>query len=79
MAHPSGESEFNFPVFSGVRVARTLVLFCVIFCRSLFFLFVLFLLAFILPVLRYTPSDYPIGTFKLFLSDSSIVYYDRGQ
>ena len=44
------------PVFSGVRVTRSLVL-CVIFCRSLFVL-----LAIVLSVL----SDYPFGTFKLF-------------
>jgi hypothetical protein len=33
-------------------------------CRSLF---VLFLLAIVLSVLRYTDSDYPFGIFKLFL------------
>jgi len=34
IAYPSGAHEF-IPVFSGVRVTRSL-LFCVIFCRSLF-------------------------------------------
>jgi ABC-type Co2+ transport system permease subunit len=34
------------------------------FCRSLF---VLFLLAIVLSVLRFTDSDYPFGIFKLFL------------
>ena len=42
------------PVFSGVRVARVLDL-CVMFCRSLF---VLFLLAIVLVVLRFTDSDF---------------------
>jgi hypothetical protein len=51
------------PVFSGVRVARSLV-FYVMFCRSMF---VLFLLAIVLSVLlRFTFSDYPFGIFKLF-------------
>jgi hypothetical protein len=54
------------PVFSGVRVTRSLVL-CVCFvdcCLS----FVLFLLAIVLYVLlRYTDSSYPFGIFKLFL------------
>jgi hypothetical protein len=49
--------------FIGVRVTRSLV-FCVMFCRSLF---VLFLLAIVLSVLRFTDSDYPFGVFKLFL------------
>jgi len=47
------------PVFSGVRVALSLV-FCVVFCISLF---VLFLLAIVLSVLRYSPVD----ILKLFL------------
>ena len=52
------------PAFSGVDVARYLV-FCVIFCRSLF---VLFLLAIVLSVLlRLTASDYTFGICKLFL------------
>ena len=47
------------PVFSGVRVAQSLV-FCVMFCRSLFVCsFVLFLLVIVLFVLlRSTASDY---------------------
>jgi hypothetical protein len=36
VAYPSGSSEFT-PVFSKVRVVRSLVL-CVVFCRSLFVL-----------------------------------------
>ena len=55
------------PVFSGVRVTRSLVL-CVCFvdrCLS----FVPFLLAIVLSVfLRYTDSDYPFGILKLFQS-----------
>jgi len=54
------------PVFSGVRVARSLV-FCVVFCKSLF---ILFLLAIVLSVLitRITDSGYPFCIFKLFLN-----------
>ena len=51
------------PVLSGVRVVRYLV-FCVVFCRSLF---VLFRLAIVLSVLWFTYSDYAFGIFKLFL------------
>jgi hypothetical protein len=50
-ALPTGAPELT-PVFSGVRVARSLV-FCIVFCRSLFVLFVLFLLV----ILRLTDSD----------------------
>jgi hypothetical protein len=57
-AKPSGA-----PVLCMVDVARSLV-FCVVFCRSLF---VLFLLAIVLCVLLLlTASDYPFGIFKLF-------------
>jgi hypothetical protein len=38
--------------------------FCVVFCRSLFVFFFLFLLAILLSVLRFTDSDYPFGIFK---------------
>jgi len=69
------------PVFSGVRVTRSLVL-CVMFCRSLFVLFVLFLLAIVLSVLfllaiilsvlfRFTDSDY----LPLVSSNSSYVIH----
>ena len=53
------------PVFSGVRVTRSLVLYvlCIVVCP-----FVLFLLAIVLSVLlRNTDSDYPFGIFKLFI------------
>ena len=47
-----------------VRVAQSLV-FCVVFCRSLFVLLFLFLLAVVLSVtLRIMASDYPFGIFK---------------
>jgi hypothetical protein len=53
------------PVFSGIRVTRALTL-CVMFCRSLF---VLFLLAIVLSVLLwFTDSNYSFGIFKLFLA-----------
>jgi len=57
------------PVFSGVRVTRSLVLYVCFVDRCLSFKFVLFLLAIVLSVLlRYTDSDYPFGIFKLYLS-----------
>ena len=50
------------PIFSGVRVARSLV-FCVMFCLSLF---VLFMLVIVLSVcLRYSASEYLFGIFNL--------------
>ena len=50
------------PVFSGTCVARPLA-FCVVFCWSLF---VSFLLAIVLSVLRFIDPDYQIDIFKLF-------------
>ena len=47
-------------VFRGVPDARSVV-FCVLFCRSLFFLYVLDIG---LLVLRFMDSDDPIGIFK---------------
>ena len=45
---------------------RSLIL-CVMFCRSWFILFVLFLLAIVLSVLLHImDSDYPFGVYKLF-------------
>ena len=55
-AHTSSRS-----VFSGVWIAWSLV-FCVVFCRSLF---VLFLFTTVLSVLCFTASDYHFGNFKL--------------
>ena len=55
--------EHAFPFgFCGVRIVQSLFL-CVVFCRSLF---VLFLLAIVLSVLRSAASDFPFGIFKLF-------------
>jgi hypothetical protein len=52
------------PVFSGVRFDQSYV-FCVVFCRSLF---VLFLLAIVLSVhLRFTDSDYLFDIINFFL------------
>ena len=57
-------STWVHPCFSGVCVTRSLV-FCVMFCRSLF---VHFLLAIVLSVLLwFTASYYPFGIFKIFL------------
>ena len=53
------------PVSSGVRVARSLV-FCAVFCRSLFVLFYFFLFAIVLSVLRFTDSEYIFGIFWLY-------------
>ena len=53
------------PVFSGVRVTRSLVLYVCFVDRCLSFC--TFSLAIVFPVLlRYTDSDYPFGIFKLF-------------
>ena len=53
------------PVFSGIRVTRSLVLYICFVDRCLSF--VLFLLAIVLSVLlQYTDSDSPFGIFKLF-------------
>ena len=58
------------PGFSGVRVARSLVL-CVRFWRSLLVLF----FAIVLSVLRFTDSDYPFGIFKLFVMPISYISF----
>jgi hypothetical protein len=66
-AYPFGAHEFT-PVFSGVRVAQSLV-FCVVHCKSSFFPFSI--LSIILSVLRftYTASDYLFVIIKLSLLD----------
>jgi hypothetical protein len=61
--HPSSP-----PVFSGVNVTRSFV-FCVVFCNSLFVLFLSVIVLFVF--LRFTVSDYPFDIFKLF---SSVMY-----
>ena len=55
--------------FSGMRVTRSLV-FSVVFCRSLFILFLMDIVLSIL--LRFTDSDYPFNSFKLFLYNYSL-------
>ena len=56
------------PVYSGVRVTRSLVLcVCFVFVDRVVCSFVLFLLAIVLSVLRFTDSFYPFGICKLFL------------
>jgi hypothetical protein len=53
--------------FSVVHVARYVV-FCIMFCRSLFVFCPVFLLGIALSVfLRFKDSDYPFGIFKLFI------------
>jgi hypothetical protein len=65
--------------FSGVRVARS-VLFCVVFCRSLFvllsvFFWPLYYLSFDSRLLFLTlASDFPCGIYKPFLFQVSEVY-----
>ena len=54
-------------VFSGVRIAHSLV-FCVMFCRSLF---VLFILVIVLSILRFTDSGYPFSISKVFFKKTS--------
>jgi hypothetical protein len=54
------------PIFSGVRVTQSLV-FCVMFCRSLFVLLSFFFLTIVLSVILFTDYDYPLGIFKLVL------------
>ena len=65
-AYPSGEPEFT-PVFSGVRVTRSLVL-CVCFVdRYLSFCpFSFGHCVFCPSQVRFTDSDYPFGIFELF-------------
>ena len=55
------------PVFSGVGVTRSLVLYVCFVDRC----FVLFLLAIVLFVLRYTDCNYPIDIFKFFLQTNN--------
>jgi type IV secretory pathway VirB3-like protein len=66
------------PVFSGVRVARSLV-FCVMFCGLMFVFFhFIFLLSIVLSVfLLFTASDYTFGIFKLFLLSRKIKKKNR--
>ena len=63
------------PVFIDVRVAQCLAL-CVMFCRSLVDLFVLFILSFVLSVrLPFSDSDDFLRIFKLFFSNLYHEYF----
>ena len=63
------------PVFSWIRVTRTLVL-CVCFVDRCLSVCTFFLLAIVLfDLLRYTDFDYPFGIFKLFYNFRTIVIY----
>ena len=56
------------PVFSGIRVTRSLVFFYMYVLLIVVWPFVLFPLAIVLSIpLRYKDSDYPFGIFKLLL------------
>ena len=57
------------PVFSGVRVTRSLVL-CVCFVDRCLYLCTFFLAIVLYVLLPYIDSDYPFGIFKLFLKGS---------
>jgi len=59
------------PVFSGIRVTRSLVL-SVCFVDIVVCPLLLFHLVIVLSVLRYTDSDYPFGIFSLFLCPISL-------
>jgi len=73
--YSQGTHEFT-PGFSGVYVSRSLV-FCVVFCRSLF---VLFLLPIVLSVLlQFSASDYPFGIFKSFLATVSSYQHNKNK
>jgi hypothetical protein len=61
-AYPAGPPEFTPDFYLGSRYS--IFSFMCMLCRSLF---VLFRLAIVLSVLRFTDSDYPFGIFKLFL------------
>jgi hypothetical protein len=58
------------PDFSGVRAIRSFVVYVCFVDRF----FVLYLLAIVLFVLRYTDSDCPFGIFKLFLLQECGIY-----
>ena len=63
--NPSGTPVFTLG-FSGIHIARSLV-FYVVLCRRLFVQTnVLFLLAIMFSVLRFTASDYPFDINKLY-------------
>ena len=67
-AYPSEDPEFT-PVFCGVGVTRSLVLYVCVVDRCLYFFF----WPSCCRLLRFTDSDYPFGIFKLFLTSFSII------
>ena len=72
IAYPSGASEFT-PVFSEVRVVRSLVL-CVVFCRSLFVLLSFFFWS--LCCLSFFGFWLPLWCFQIFLIIFIILFSD---
>ena len=72
-AYHSRVHEFN-PRFSVDFVLFDHLDFCVMFCRSLF---VLFPLAILLSVLRFTASDYLFGILKLFFAGDAFLSRNR--
>ena len=68
-----GEPQFT-PRFSGACVTRSLVLLCSVLQIAVC-LFVLFHLAIVLSVLRFTDSEYPFGIFKLFYFLLPVYYF----
>ena len=64
-AYLSEVPEFTTIFFSGF--VFSILVICVVFCTTLFMLFVLFHLTILLSVLRFTASAYPFDIFKLFL------------
>jgi hypothetical protein len=73
-AYPSGAPESSPSIFSGDRIAQSAVLCGVLFCRSLFALFVLFPSIIVLSVpLQFPASGFHFGIFKPFLFKIYIV------
>ena len=65
-AYPSGAPEFT-PIFNGVRVTQSLVLYVCFVDRCLSFCIFFFLAIVLSVLLRYADSDCPFDIFKLFL------------
>ena len=65
VCNTTGPFWSSYLVVCGVRVTRSLVL-CIMFCLSLFVLFVFAIVWSVL--LRFTDSDYLFGIFKLFIN-----------
>ena len=65
--HTIQKSMSSTRVFCEVRVTQSLI-YCVVFCRSLFVSLSVFILTIVLSVLRFTADDYPCGIFRLFFN-----------